>query len=109
MAILTESAAINDPTRNTTFAIRRIGFRPKMSEILPQMGVVAAAARRYAEPIHVYPAALWKCSDIVGRAVVMMVYNKLEKCPDPVICAACGYLLYLQYPTLREMSPSVHN
>jgi hypothetical protein len=53
MAMLTESAAIKDPTKNTKLAIKRIGFRPKMSEILPQIGVVAAAARRYAEPIHV--------------------------------------------------------
>lgn len=51
--IVTDSAAINDPTRNTTFAIKRIGFRPKISENLPHIGVEAAALRRYAEPIQV--------------------------------------------------------
>lgn len=71
--IVTESAAIKLPTKKTPFAIKRIGLRPKMSENLPHMGVEAAEPSRYADPIHVYPAADPKYSEIVGKAVVMIV------------------------------------
>ncbi len=51
-----------------------MGFLPQMSLNLPQSGTEAAFARRYAEPIHVYPASeTLKCDAIVGRAVVMIV------------------------------------
>jgi hypothetical protein len=46
-----EIPASNDPTRKTTFAMRMIYFRPKISEILPHTGADAAAASKYAEPI----------------------------------------------------------
>jgi hypothetical protein len=73
MPMFIERPAIRDPMKKTMFAMRRIGLRPQMSEILPHIGVEAALASRYAEPIQVYPAEEWKCSDMVGRAVVMIV------------------------------------
>jgi hypothetical protein len=71
--MLLARAATNDPTKKTTFADMRIGLRPNMSENLAQIGVELAAPSRYAEPIHVKPAAEPKCSEIVGNAVVMIV------------------------------------
>jgi hypothetical protein len=53
MPILTEVAAMIEPTKKTTLAMRRMGFRPKISETLPHIGVDAAAESRYAEPIQV--------------------------------------------------------
>lgn len=73
--IVTEVAAIKDPAKNMKLAIRRTGLRPHMSEILPHIGVDAATARRYAEPIQVYPAEVWKYSAIVGKAVVTIVWG----------------------------------
>jgi hypothetical protein len=35
MPILIESPATSDPIKKIKFARRRIGFRPKMSDILP--------------------------------------------------------------------------
>jgi hypothetical protein len=51
--MFTLNAAIKLPARNTTLASINIGLRPKMSEILPHIGVDAAAPSRYPEPIHV--------------------------------------------------------
>jgi hypothetical protein len=51
--ILVEVAATMEPTKKTMLAMRRMGFRPKMSETLPHIGVDAAAESRYAEPIQV--------------------------------------------------------
>jgi hypothetical protein len=72
--MLFESAATRDPAKKTTLADIRIGFRPKISENLAQIGVELAAPSRYAEPIQVKPAAEPKCSEMVGKAVVMIVY-----------------------------------
>lgn len=72
--ILTDSAAMSEPTKKVKFAISKIGLRPQISDILPHIGVDAELPSRYAEPIQVYPAAEWKCSEMVGTAVVMMVY-----------------------------------
>lgn len=47
------SADIREPTRKTILATSSIGFRPQMSLNLPHVGVEAAAASKYAEPIHV--------------------------------------------------------
>lgn len=46
-------AAINDPTKKIALTNRSIGLRPQTSLILPQIGVAAAAARRYEDPIQV--------------------------------------------------------
>lgn len=74
MLMLMLTAAISDPTKNTILATRTTGFRPKISLIFPHDGVAAAAARRYADPIHVKSASLaWRTAEIVGRAVVTMV------------------------------------
>jgi hypothetical protein len=39
------------PIKKTVFAIRMMGFRPKMPERVPQQGIDAALTRRYADPI----------------------------------------------------------
>ena len=78
--MLYAKAATNEPTKKTTFATRRIGFRPKMSENFAQRGVELAAPKRYADPIQVYPDEEWNCSAIVGSAVVMMVFGGLVFC-----------------------------
>jgi hypothetical protein len=77
--MLLDSAATKDPTKKTTFAVMRIGFRPNMSENLAQIAVELAAASRYAEPIQVKPAADPKCSEMVGNAVVIIVVKKLAE------------------------------
>jgi len=51
--MFTLNAQMSDPTKKTTFAVRIVGFLPKMSLILPHVGVAAAAASRYADPIQV--------------------------------------------------------
>lgn len=79
MPILTLTAAIKLPMKNIAAAINKIGLRPQMSENLPQIGVLAALARRYADPIQVYPALEWKCSEIVGRAVVIMETSRAAR------------------------------
>ncbi len=53
ISMLTDTAASSEPTKKTALARSRIGLRPQMSEILPQTGVAAAEASRYADPIHV--------------------------------------------------------
>jgi hypothetical protein len=53
MLTLMLNAQIKLPTKKITFATSTQGFLPKMSLTLPHNGVDAAAARRYAEPIHV--------------------------------------------------------
>lgn len=72
--MLVDRAATSEPMQKTALAISRIGLRPQTSDILPHIGVEAEFPRRYAEPIQVYPEAEWKCSAMVGTAVVMMVY-----------------------------------
>jgi hypothetical protein len=73
MPMLLDSAATSEPTKNMTLADIRIGFLPKMSENLAHIGVELAAPSRYAEPIQVKPAADLKCSEMVGKAVVIIV------------------------------------
>jgi len=73
-----DRAATKDPTKKTTFAVMRIGFRPNMSETLAQIGVELAAPSRYAEPIQVKPAADPKCSEMVGNAVVIIVVKQVS-------------------------------
>lgn len=46
-------ADIRDPPRKIMLARSRTGLRPQMSLNLPHVGVDAAAAKRYAELIHV--------------------------------------------------------
>ena len=46
-------AAIREPTKNIALATNIIGLRPQISLIFPHVGVAAAAAKRYADPIHV--------------------------------------------------------
>ena len=77
--IVTEVAAIKDPAKKMRLAMRGTGFRPHMSEILPHIGVDAATASRYEEPIQVYPAEVWKYSAIVGKAVVTTVYKRSDE------------------------------
>jgi hypothetical protein len=76
--MLLERAATKDPTKKTTFAAMRIGFRPNISENLAQIGVELAAPSRYAEPIQVKPAADPKCSEMVGKAVVIIVVREVS-------------------------------
>lgn len=80
MPIVTDNAAIRDPTKNMKLAMSRTGFRPQISLSFPQIVVEAATARRYEEPIHVYPDAVWKCSAMVGSAVVTMVLRLVREC-----------------------------
>lgn len=51
--ILGETAHITDPTENVTTIVRRIIFRPQISESFAQTGVAAALVRRYADPTQV--------------------------------------------------------
>ena len=44
--ILILKADIKDPKKKMTFAASKMGLRPKISLILPQVGVAAAAASR---------------------------------------------------------------
>jgi hypothetical protein len=58
------------PTTKTEFASRIIGLRPKISLSLPHIGILAAFASRYAEPVHAYSeSGTWKSRDIDGKAV----------------------------------------
>lgn len=79
MPMLTLTPAIKDPTQNTPTADNNTGFRPQMSDNFPQEGAAAALARRYAEPIHVYPDVEFKSAEIVGMATVTMVVSKAER------------------------------
>lgn len=79
MPMLTLTPAINDPTQNTPTADNSTGFRPQISDILPQEGAAAALARRYAEPIHVYPDVEFRSAEMVGMATVTMVVSKAER------------------------------
>ena len=51
--ILTLTAHNRLPIKNIPAATKSMGLRPQMSLIFPHDGVLAALARRYAEPIHV--------------------------------------------------------
>lgn len=53
MFMLMARPAIRDPTKKMALVMSRHGLRPKISETLPQMGVAAEFAMRYAEPTHV--------------------------------------------------------
>ena len=53
ICMLMDSAAMRDPKKKMRLASRMIGLRPHMSLNFPQVGVDAAAASRYADPIHV--------------------------------------------------------
>lgn len=77
--MLTLTPAINDPMKNTPTADNSTTFRPQISDILPQEGAAAALARRYAEPIHVYPAVDFSSSEMVGIATVTMVVSRAER------------------------------
>jgi hypothetical protein len=59
--------------KKITSAATTMGLRPQMSESLAQIGPEAALARRYAPPIHVYPAAEFRSREMVGAAVETMV------------------------------------
>lgn len=74
--MLTESAAIKEPTKKMAFVVSKMGFLPKMSETLPHIGVAAEFAMRYAEPTQVYPEAELNFSAMVGKAVVTMVMSR---------------------------------
>lgn len=74
--MLTDTPARSEPKKKIALVSSRIGFLPKMSETLPQMGVAADWAIRYAEPIQVYPDALLSSSAMVGNAVVTMVMSR---------------------------------
>lgn len=82
--------------KNTPAAINKIGFRPHISENFPQEGVLAALASKYAEPIQVYPAFEWKCSEMVGRAVVIIetsrAARKTEEQSDIMIIVVCNFV-----------------
>lgn len=67
------------PAAKVAIAHRSIGLRPKMSDSLPQIGVDAALASKYDDPIQVYPAEEWNAEVIVGRAVVAMVKSKAAR------------------------------
>jgi len=69
-------AHIIELTKNHATEIKRIGLRPQISESLAQIGAAAAFARRYAEPIHVYPLAECKSELMVGRAVETIVWSR---------------------------------
>lgn len=51
--ILILNADMRDPTKNKALAVNMMGLRPQISLSFPHVGVAAAAARRYADPIHV--------------------------------------------------------
>ena len=51
--MLTLVPASKLPMRKTRLAIMSTGLRPKMSEILPHIGVDEAAPSKYPDPIHV--------------------------------------------------------
>lgn len=51
--MLLATAQTKLPIKNTIFATSSTGFRPHISLNLPHVGVDAAAARRYDEPIQV--------------------------------------------------------
>lgn len=84
MVMLLERAHRRDPTEKKTIASRKMGLLPQMSDIFPQSRVEAAVDRRYAEPIHVYPADELKCWVIVGSGVVVIVYSR--KLPNRPCC-----------------------
>lgn len=53
ICILILKAAMREPIKKIALANNMIGLRPKISLIFPHVGVVAAIARRKADPIHV--------------------------------------------------------
>jgi hypothetical protein len=64
--------------KNKASAASMMSLRPQISESFAHMGPDAALARRYAPPIHVYPAALLRSRDIVGAAVATIVASRAE-------------------------------
>jgi len=76
IAIFTESAQTIELAKNIATAVRRMGFRPQMSDSLAHIGPAAAFARRYAAPIQVYPLAECKSADMVGIAVATIVWSR---------------------------------
>ena len=74
ISILCERAQTIELRKYNATAVKRIGFRPQMSESLTQIGAAVAFARRYAPPIHEYPEAEWRSDEIVGIAVAMIVW-----------------------------------
>jgi len=53
IAIFTDSAQTIELAKNIATAVRRMGFRPQMSDSLAHIGPAAAFANRYAAPIQV--------------------------------------------------------
>lgn len=76
ISILTETPASNEPTKKMPLVTSKMGFLPKMSDTLPQIGVEALCAMRYAVPIQVYPEAELNSAVMVGRAVVTIVMSR---------------------------------
>jgi hypothetical protein len=76
MVMLAEVAQTIELTKNHAAFIRRIIFRPQMSDRLAQMLLNAALARRYAPLIQKYPAADCKSAEIVGIAVATMFWSR---------------------------------
>jgi len=80
MVALTLTAQTRLPIRNIPLEIRIIGFRPNTSLNFPQNGILAAFARRYAEPVHAYSeSGIWKSRDIEGRAVGIRTVSSATK------------------------------
>ena len=65
--------------KNIAVAMRSSGLRPQISLSFPHIGVPAASASIYADPTQVYAAEESKYSDIVGRAVLIMVMSKAAR------------------------------
>jgi hypothetical protein len=60
--------------------MRVIGFRPNTSLNLPQKGMLAALASRYAEPVHANSeSGMSKSRDIEGKAVGMRTVSSATR------------------------------
>jgi hypothetical protein len=80
MVALALTAQTRLPPKNIPLEIRMIGFRPNTSLNFPQNGILAALARRYAEPVHAYSeSGMWKSRDIDGRAVGMRTVSSATR------------------------------
>jgi hypothetical protein len=79
MSMLTAAPQRVLPRKNITAAMSRSGLRPQMSLSYPHVGVPAASASMYANPTQVYAADESKYSDIVGRAVLIMVMSSAAR------------------------------
>jgi len=78
MPMLVERAQIMELAKYKATAIKRIGFRPHISENLVQTGPTAVVAMTYAAPIQEYPAAESRSAQIVGIAVATIVVLRAE-------------------------------